>query len=138
MFDKKVDIFFFCFQNGEIQYDYGIFGALDKKLSANNIVDTSENVHYTLKGTGSASTSSTAAGSHTWPANATAITYSNIPAGDHTIDIKYRTDSLGNYGADNMIITDIMVTATIGMIQKSAYKARNISEYYIYDDNAGH
>ena len=65
MFDKKVSITFYCYQNSEINYDYGIFGALDKKLSANNIVDTSENVHHTLKGVGSASTSSTAAGSHT-------------------------------------------------------------------------
>ena len=121
-----------------MQYDYGIFGALDKTLSASNAIDASENIHATLKGKGSASTSSTAAGSHTWPANATLIKYSNIPAGDHTIDIKYRTDSSGNYGADNMIIRTIMVETTIGMLQKSAYKARNISEYYIYDDNADH
>lgn len=136
MFDKKVDITFSCWQNGEINYDYGIFGALDKTLSASNKVDSTADIHATLKGKGSASTSSTAAGTHTWPSQATAITYSNIPAGDHTIDIKYRTDSSGNYGADNMIITDIMVTATIGMIQKNTYKARNISEYY--NDGAGH
>ena len=133
MFDKKVDITFFCYQNGEINWDYGIFGALDKELSASNKVDASENIHATLKGKGSASTSSTAAGSHTWPANATLIKYSNIPAGDHTIDIKYRTDSGGNYGADNMIITNIFAKATIGMLRKSNYKARNISEYYDYE-----
>lgn len=133
MFDKKVDITFFCYQNGEINWDYGIFGALDKELSASNKVDASENIHATLKGKGSASTSSTAAGSHTWPANATLIKYSNIPAGDHTIDIKYHTDSGGNYGADNMIITNIFVKATIGMLLKSNYKARNISEYYDYE-----
>lgn len=132
MFDKKVYITFGCFQNGEIALDYGIFGALDKELSASNKVDAPENIHATLKGKGSASTASIAAGKHTWPSEATAITYSNIPAGDHTIDIKYRTDISGNYGADNMIITDIMVTATIGMIQKSAYKVGNISEYYDY------
>lgn len=132
MFDKKVDITFSCWQNGEITYDYGIFGALDKTLSASNKLDASGNIHATLKGKGSKSTSSTAAGSHTWPSTGTAITYSSIPAGDHTIDIKYRTDSSGNYGADNMIITDILVNATIGMLQKSNYKARNISEYYDY------
>lgn len=129
MFDKKVDITFSCWQNGEINYDYGIFGALDKKLGASNTVDSTTNIHATLKGKGSKSTSNTGS-NHTWPSEATAITYSNIPAGDHTIDIKYRTDSSNNYGADNMIITDIMVTATIGMLQKSAYKARNIAEYY--------
>ena len=133
MFDKKVNITFFCYQNGEIDFDYGIFGALDKELSASNAIDAPENIHATLKGKGSASTSSVAAGSHTWPANATLIKYSNIPAGDHTIDIKYRTDSGGNYGADNMIITNIFVKATIGMLQKSTYKARNISEYYDYE-----
>ena len=131
-FDKKVNITFSCWQNGEISFDYGIFGALDKELSASNKVDSTADIHATLKGKGSKSTSSTTAGSHTWPPEATAITYSNIPAGDHTIDIKYRTDDSGNYGADNMIITDIMVTATIGVIQKSNYKARNISEYYNY------
>ncbi|MDY2737584.1 hypothetical protein [Intestinibacter sp.] len=131
MFDKKVDITFSCWQNGEINYDYGIFGALDKTLSASNKVDSTTNIHATLKGKGSKSTSNTGS-NHTWPSQATAITYSNIPAGDHTIDIKYRTDSSGNYGADNMIITDIMVTATMGVIQKNAYKARNISEYYNY------
>lgn len=131
MFDKKVDITFSCWQNGEIGFDYGIFGALDKELSASNKVDPTSIIHATLKGKGSKSTSSTGS-NHTWPSSATAITYSNIPAGDHTIDIKYRTDGSGNYGADNMIITDIMVTATMGVIQKSAYKARNISEYYNY------
>ena len=131
MFDKKVNITFSCWQNGEITWDHGIFGALDKKLSASNIVDSPEKIHATLKNKGSAGTSNTGS-NHTWPSEATAITYSNIPAGDHTIDIKYRTDSNNNYGADNMIITDIMVTATIGMLQKSAYKARNISEYYDY------
>lgn len=134
MFDKKVDITFQCYQNGEINWDYGIFGALDKELSASNKVDSTADIHATLKGKGSASTSSTATGSHTWPSSAILITYSNIPAGDHTIDIKYRTDSGGNYGADNMIITNIKATASIGILQKSDYKARNISEYYIYDD----
>lgn len=131
MFDKKVNITFSCWQNGEITWDHGIFGALDKKLSASNIVDSPEKIHATLKNKGSASTSNTGS-NHTWPSEATAITYSNIPAGDHTIDIKYRTDGNNNYGADNMIITDIMVTATIGMLQKSNYKAGNISEYYDY------
>ena len=131
MFDKKVEITFYCYQNGEIDFDYGIFGALDKKLSASNTVDTATNIHVTLKGKGDNSTSSTADGSHTW-SSVIAVTYSSIPAGDHTIDIKYRTDISGNYGADNMIITNITVTASIGMLQKNDYKARNISEYYGY------
>ena len=128
-FDKKVNITFSCWQNGEISFDYGIFGALDKELSASNKVDSTADIHATLKGKGSKSTSNTGS-NHTWPSEATLITYSNIPAGDHTIDIKYRTDSSNNYGADNMIITNIFVKATIGMLQKSTYKARNIAEYY--------
>ena len=132
MFDKKVNITFFCYQNGEIDFDYGIFGALDKELSASNKVDSTADIHATLKGKGIKSTSNTGS-NHKWPANATLIKYSNIPAGDHTIDIKYHTDSSNNYGADNMIITNIFVNATIGMLQKSNYKARNISEYYDYE-----
>lgn len=129
MFDKKVNITFHCYQNSEIDFDYGIFGALDKELSASNKVDSTADIHATLKGKGIKSTSNTGS-NHKWPTSSTAVTYSNIPAGDHTIDIKYQTDSSNNYGADNMIITDIMVNATIGMLQKSTYKARNISEYY--------
>lgn len=132
MYDGKVTLSFHVYQNSEYTYDFGLFSNLNGTLNASMSID-STGVYKSFKNIGTNATKAqTDAGNAVWPTSATIVTYSNIAAGNYTIDIKYRTDSSNNYGADNMIITDIIATATIGMIQKSGYKARNISEYYNY------
>ena len=141
IYDKAVTITFIAYQNGEINYDYGIFSVLDKSLAAGSNADdqsttTSANVHKSLKGLGQKSTS--ASDTTTGWGSEILVKYENIPAGDHTIDIKYRTDGSNNFGADTMAIVAIQidVNSNINALIKDSYQLGNIAEYY--DSGSGH
>ncbi len=76
---------------GESAYDYGIFSKLDKALAVSNEDDGATNstlVMHNCKNESSATIKT--------------LTYSNIPIGNHFIDIKYRKDGSTDTSPDTL------------------------------------
>jgi hypothetical protein len=76
-----------CINYGENKYDYGILSTLDNGLNKNNSADTA-NVFKTFKTESSASVKT--------------IDYGIVPAGEHSIYIKYIKDSSGSNNNDSL------------------------------------
>lgn len=84
---KSGDLVFELINSGESNYDFGIFSKLDQTLSSSHNEDTSSTLVYkSYKGLSS-----------TTPVT---LTYTEVPAGEHFITIKFRKDSSSNQGLD--------------------------------------
>ena len=82
----KSNITFTCINYAESNYDFGLLGNVDSALGTTNTVDSS--VAKSFKG-------SSQAGTQTY-------TYSNVAAGTHFIDVKFRKDSSVNSNNDSL------------------------------------
>lgn len=82
----KSNITFTCINYAESNYDFGLLGNVDSALGTTNKVDSS--VAKSFKG-------SSQAGTQTY-------TYSNVAAGEHFIDVKFRKDSSVNNNNDSL------------------------------------
>lgn len=82
----KSNITFTCINYAESNYDFGLLGNVDSALDTTNTVDSS--VAKSFKG-------SSQAGTQTY-------TYSNVAAGTHFIDVKFRKDSSVNNNNDSL------------------------------------
>lgn len=90
------DLDFEVIDYAESNYDFGIFSNIDTELSASNNEDTT-NVYKSYKGLSSESPQT--------------LTYSNIPVGEHYIEIKYRKDSSSSQLNDSL---QFKVTSNVG------------------------
>lgn len=75
---KACTVTFKCINYAESNYDFGLLGVIDKELNT-GYSDTSTNVQKSFKGSSKSSVQTYA--------------YTNVAAGDHFIDVKYRKDS---------------------------------------------
>ena len=82
----KSNITFTCINYAESNYDFGLLGKVDSALGTTNTVDSS--VAKSFKG-------SSQSGTQTY-------TYSNVAAGEHFIDVKFRKDSSVNNNNDSL------------------------------------
>ena len=71
----------------ESTYDFGLLSELDEELSTSASADSS-NVYWSGKNNNSSSVQT--------------VTYSNVAAGDHTIDVKYFKDQYTDEGNDSL------------------------------------
>jgi len=83
---EKCDVVFDVINYAEANYDYAVFGTIDKEL-VRNAANTTTNVKETLKGKSSASVIN--------------VIYSNVSAGSHFIEIKFIKDGSGNNNNDS-------------------------------------
>lgn len=90
------DLDFEVIDYAESNYDFGIFSNIDTTLASSNSAD-STNVYKSYKGLSSSSTQT--------------LTYSNIPVGEHYIEIKYRKDSSSSQSNDSL---QFKVTSNVG------------------------
>lgn len=74
----------------ESNYDYGLLGVIDKEQNT-GYSDTSTNVQKSFKGSSKSSVQTYA--------------YTNVAAGDHFIDVKYRKDSSQSSNNDSLQFT---------------------------------
>ena len=82
------DLEFEVINSGESNYDYGLFSQLDKTLDNSHNQASASDVYKDYKGESST--------------NPVTLTYSNIPAGEHFITIKFRKDSSSSQGNDSL------------------------------------
>lgn len=82
----KSNITFTCINYAESNYDFGLLGNVDSALGTTNTVDSS--VAKSFKG-------SSQSGTQTY-------TYSNVAAGEHFIDVKFRKDSSASSNNDSL------------------------------------
>ena len=82
----KSNITFTCINYAESNYDFGLLGKVDSALGTTNKVDSS--VAKSFKG-------SSQSGTQTY-------TYSNVAAGEHFIDVKFRKDSSASSNNDSL------------------------------------
>lgn len=82
----KSNITFTCINYAESNYDFGLLGNVDSALGTTNTVDSS--VAKSFKG-------SSQSGTQTY-------TYSNVAAGTHFIDVKFRKDSSQHSNNDSL------------------------------------
>lgn len=88
--EKNCTVTFKCINYAESNYDYGLLGVIDKELNA-GYSDTSTNVQKSFKGSSKSSVQTYA--------------YTNVAAGDHFIDVKYRKDSSQSSNNDSLQFT---------------------------------
>lgn len=84
---KACTVTFKCINYAESNYDYGLLGVIDKELNT-GYSDTSTNVQKSFKGSSKSSVQTYA--------------YTNVAAGDHFIDVKYRKDSSQSSNNDTL------------------------------------
>ena len=84
---KACTVTFKCINYAESNYDYGLLGVIDKELNT-GYSDTSTNVQKSFKGSSKSSVQTYA--------------YTNVAAGDHFIDVKYRKDSSHSSNNDTL------------------------------------
>ena len=84
---KACTVTFKCINYAESNYDYGLLGVIDKELNT-GYSDTSTNVQKSFKGSSKSSVETYA--------------YTNVAAGDHFIDVKYRKDSSQSSNNDTL------------------------------------
>ena len=82
----KSNITFTCINYAESNYDFGLLGKVDSALGTTYTVDSS--VAKSFKG-------SSQSGTQTY-------TYSNVAAGEHFIDVKFRKDSSASSNNDSL------------------------------------
>lgn len=87
---KACTVTFKCINYAESNYDFGLLGTLDKAMDT-GYSDVSTNVAKSFKGSSSASVQ--------------AYAYTNVAAGDHFIDVKYRKDSSQSSNNDSLQFT---------------------------------
>ena len=87
---KACTVTFKCINYAESNYDYGLLGVIDKELNT-GYSDTSTNVQKSFKGSSKSSVQTYA--------------YTNVAAGDHFIDVKYRKDSSQSSNNDSLQFT---------------------------------
>ena len=87
---KKCTVTFKCINYAESNYDFGLLGTLDKAQDT-GYSDVSTNVAKSFKGSSSSSVQTYA--------------YTNVAAGDHFIDVKYRKDSSQSSDNDSLQFT---------------------------------
>lgn len=87
---KACTVTFKCINYAESNYDYGLLGVIDKEQNA-GYSDTSTNVQKSFKGSSKSSVQTYA--------------YTNVAAGDHFIDVKYRKDSSQSSNNDSLQFT---------------------------------
>lgn len=88
--EKNCTVTFKCINYAESNYDYGLLGVIDKELNT-GYSDTSTNVQKSFKGSSKSSVQTYA--------------YTNVAAGDHFIDVKYRKDSSQSSNNDSLQFT---------------------------------
>ena len=84
---KSSNVIFHCINYAETNYDFGILSNVDKTLTSNSGVDSS-NVKRSFKGSSSSSVQN--------------VTYENVSAGTHFIYVKFRKDGSGNSNNDSL------------------------------------
>lgn len=84
---KACTVTFKCINYAESNYDFGLLGVIDKELNT-GYSDTSTNVQKSFKGSSKSSVQTYA--------------YTNVAAGDHFIDVKYRKDSSQSSNNDTL------------------------------------
>lgn len=87
---KACTVTFKCINYAESNYDFGLLGTLDKAQDT-GYSDTSTNVAKSFKGSSSSSVQT--------------YSYTNVAAGDHFIDVKYRKDSSQSFDNDSLQFT---------------------------------
>lgn len=87
---KACTVTFKCINYAESNYDYGLLGVIDKEQNT-GYSDTSTNVQKSFKGSSKSSVQTYA--------------YTNVAAGDHFIDVKYRKDSSQSSNNDSLQFT---------------------------------
>lgn len=87
---KTCTVTFKCINYAESNYDFGLLGVLDKEQNT-GYSDVSTNVQKSFKGSSMASVQTYA--------------YTNVAAGDHFIDVKYRKDSSQSSNNDSLQFT---------------------------------
>lgn len=87
---KACTVTFKCINYAESNYDYGLLGVIDKEQNT-GYSDTSTNVQKSFKGSSKSSVQTYA--------------YTNVAAGDHFIDVKYRKDSSQSLNNDSLQFT---------------------------------
>lgn len=87
---KACTVTFKCINYAESNYDFGLLGVIDKELNT-GYSDTSTNVQKSFKGSSKSSVQTYA--------------YTNVAAGDHFIDVKYRKDSSQSSNNDSLQFT---------------------------------
>lgn len=84
---KACTVTFKCINYAESNYDFGLLGVIDKELNT-GYSDTSTNVQKSFKGSSKSSVQTYA--------------YTNVAAGNHFIDVKYRKDSSQSSNNDTL------------------------------------
>ena len=84
---KACTVTFKCINYAESNYDFGLLGVIDKELNT-GYSDTRTNVQKSFKGSSKSSVQTYA--------------YTNVAAGDHFIDVKYRKDSSQSSNNDTL------------------------------------
>ena len=87
---KACTVTFKCINYAESNYDYGLLGVIDKEQNT-GYSDTSTNVVKSFKGSSTASVQT--------------YVYTNVAAGDHFIDVKFRKDSSQSSNNDSLQFT---------------------------------
>ena len=87
---KACTVAFRCINYAGLNYDYGLLGVIDKEQNT-GYSDTSTNVVKSFKGSSTASVQTYA--------------YTNVTAGDHFIDVKYRKDGSQSSNNDSLQFT---------------------------------
>ena len=84
--EVECDVSIYVINYAETNYDYGIFGSLDKALAKSTSADSG--VKQSFKGQSSQSV--------------VVLTYENVPVGNHFIDVKFIKDSGGDQNNDSV------------------------------------
>lgn len=87
---KKCTVTFKCINYAEENHDFGLLGTLDEEQDT-GYSDTSTNVAKSFKGSSMESEQT--------------YSYTNVAAGDHFIDVKYRKDGSLNSNNDSLQFT---------------------------------
>lgn len=87
---KACTVTFKCINYAESNYDFGLLGTLDKAMDT-GYSDVSTNVAKSFKGSSKSSVQTYA--------------YTNVAAGDHFIDVRYRKDSSQSSNNDSLQFT---------------------------------
>lgn len=93
---KTCTVTFKCINYAETNYDFGLLGVIDKEQNT-GYSDTSTNVAKSFKGSSTPSVQT--------------YTYTNVAAGNHFIDVKFRKDGSNSSNNDSLQFT-VEITET--------------------------